>query len=177
MTALFGIGSKVVHPCYGAGTIVRIQEKTIGETNNAYYIIRPISRDMQLMVPVDRAHEVNLRPVGDLTRLRQALREPCDLAQEAPPLDLRQRQSAMRARLKSGSFGEVVRVTRLLYAMSTKRPLGSVDRELLEQGKAFLASELALAAEVEMAEALQEVEAMLQQALEPPQEEDTPSQA
>jgi len=172
MTALFGIGSKVVHPCYGAGTIVRIQEKAIGETNNAYYIIRPISRDMQLMVPVDRAHEVNLRPIGDLAHLREALREPCEPAQEIAPLDLRQRQTAMRARLKSGSFGEVVRVTRLLYAMSTKRPLGSVDRELLEQGKAFLASELALAAEVEMAEALQEVEATLQQALEPPQETD-----
>jgi len=25
--AMFAVGSKVVHPCYGAGTIVHIQEK------------------------------------------------------------------------------------------------------------------------------------------------------
>lgn len=175
MTAMFGIGSKVVHPCYGAGTIVRIQEKSIGETNNAYYIIRPVSRDMQLMVPVDRAHEVNLRPVGDAAYLRKALQEPCEKALEAAPLDQRQRQNAMRARLKSGSFGEVVQVTRMLYALSTKRPLGAVDRELLEQGKALLASELALAANVEMEEALHEVEEILQQAAAPP-EEPSPAQ-
>lgn len=171
MTATFTIGSKVVHPCYGAGTIVRIQEKSIGETNNLYYIIRPISCDMQLMVPVDRADELNLRPVGTPTGLRKALCESYpDTNYMNTYRDLRQRQNAMREQLKSGSFTEVVRVTQTLYALSAKRSLGMVDRQLLDQGKELLAGELALAANVELDEAMREVEATLQQASEAPDE-------
>ena len=61
---MYQIGSRVVHPCYGAGVVVRIQEKSIGDSIHAYYVIDTVSRPMQLMVPVDRAEEVALRPVG-----------------------------------------------------------------------------------------------------------------
>ena len=43
---MFPVGAKVVHPCYGAGTIVRITEKNIGDAARAYYIISTVSRPM-----------------------------------------------------------------------------------------------------------------------------------
>lgn len=163
---MYSVGHKVVHPCYGAGTIIRIQEKSIGESNHSYYVIQTVSRSMQLMVPVNRAEEVRLRAVGEPNGLREALsicgQQP---AEDGIPRDLRARQNEMRDRLKSGCFDAVADVARTLFFMNSRRPLGTVDRQLFDQGKELLAGELALAAGVEVGEAMQEVERTLSQML------------
>lgn len=158
----YAIGTRVVHPCYGAGTIVRIQSKAIGEQSNAYYIIDTISRAMQVMVPVRRAETVGLRQVGEAPGLRLMLASCSDLPGEHDiESDLRTRQAEMRDRLKSGSFDEVVFVVRQLFFMNSRRPLGTVDRQLFDQGKEFLAGELALASNIAIDLAMQEVEGRL----------------
>ncbi|MGI6367362.1 MAG: CarD family transcriptional regulator [Anaerolineae bacterium] len=159
---MFQIGSRVVHPCYGAGVVVRIQEKSIGETVHAYYVIDTVARPMQLMVPVSRAVEHALRPVGDEGDLRNCL---CQC--EEPPQDdeinkdQRARQATMREQLKSGVFDDIVGIARMLYYMNSKRPLGTIDRQLFDQGKDFIAGELALAADVRIDDARQEIEHLL----------------
>jgi CarD family transcriptional regulator len=158
----YAVGSKVVHPCYGAGTILRIQKKSIGDASSTYYVIRTTCRSMQVMVAVDRAESAGLRGVGEPARLRNLL----SICSE-PPLeseierDLRVRQNDMREQLKSGQFSTVVSVARILFYLNQRRPLGTIDRQLLEQGKDFLAAELALASDIEFARARQEVEAIL----------------
>jgi len=163
---MFTVGSRVVHPCYGAGIVVRIQEKSIGDSIHAYYVIDTVSRPMQLMVPVDRAIDVNLRPVGDPDDLRSCL----EICAEPPHddeinKDLRARQAVMRDQLKSGVFGDIVAIARLLYYMNSKRPLGTIDRQLFDQGKDFIAGELALATELQIEQARQEVENILMEML------------
>lgn len=164
--AMYSVGSKVVHPCYGAGIIVRIQEKSIGEDRRIYYIIKTKSKSMQLMVPVQRAQLLGLRSVGDLSQLRSTL---CGCrttpSEDEIVRDLRARQETMREQLKSGSYGEVAHVVRILFFMNSQRSLGTIDRQLLDQGKDLLASELALAADAEIDEAIQEVEKNLGQML------------
>lgn len=169
--SMFPIGSKVVHPFYGAGTITTIQEKCIGESTHAYYIITTVSRPMQLMVPVDRADAINLRPVAPALELRSGLRV-CSKAPSDSDIsrDLRARQAAMREQLKSGCFDQIAHVARLLFFMNSRRPLGTVDRQLLDQGKDLLAGELALASEVAIAQAMQEVEGCLTAMFEEPLE-------
>lgn len=156
---MFTVGSKVVHPCYGAGTVMRIQEKSIGDTTHAYYVINTVSRSMQLMVPVRGADDAGLRQVVSSTSLRSYLVACHDLPQdgEINP-DLRSRQTDMREHLKSGNLIEVVDVVRKLYFLNSSRPLGTVDRQLFDQGKELLAGELALATGAEMLTAMQEVE-------------------
>jgi len=72
----------------------------------------------------------------------------------------------MRERLKSGDFREVAQVVRSLYYLNRQRPLGTVDRQLYEQGKEFLASELSLALDVESTVAMDEVDGNLVQMIE-----------
>ena len=155
----YSIGSKVVHPFYGAGVIVSVQEKRIGDTNHAYYVILTRSNAMQLMVPVHRAQSVGLRDVGEGDGLRQMLVSCSQVPGDGEiETDLRARQLAMRERLKSGSFEYVADVVRKLYFMNARRPLGTIDRQLFDQGKDLLASELALSLGYEMPDALQEIE-------------------
>ena len=69
---MYSVGSKVVHPCYGAGTVVSIDLKRIGSIEHNYYIVRlcQSKHNTDIMVPVKRADEMGLRPVGRLTALR-----------------------------------------------------------------------------------------------------------
>ena len=163
----YSVGSRVVHPCYGAGTIVRIQDKSIGDASHPYYVISTVFKSMEIMVPVHRADKVGLRSIGNETELRHALVNCGQLPREdAIGKDLRARQADMRERLKSGKFAVVSDVTRLLFFMNSRRPLGTVDRQLFEQGKEFLAGELSLAASMDMERAMQQVESSLVQMLD-----------
>jgi CarD family transcriptional regulator len=162
----YSVGSKVVHPAHGAGTIVAIQEKSLGDLRRTYYVINTLSTGVtagtrQLMVPVSRAIPSGLRRVGKAAGLREVLRnctppEECDIDK-----DYRTRQEAIRTLLNSGSFAQVVDAVLTLYVLHLKRPLGVVDRQLLDHGKDILASELAVATNTEMEDALRELETTL----------------
>ncbi len=158
---MYPVGCKVVHPHYGAGTIAHIQEKRIADHKHAYYVIVTICKAMQLLVPVSDAESLGLRTVGDETGLRQTLND-CSTAPARPVIkDLRERQAEMRDGLKSGNYERVAEVVCQLYLMSTQRSLGTVDRQLMDQGKDLLSGELAAAAELDLETARQEIEECL----------------
>lgn len=163
---MYSVGNKVVHPCYGAGIIGRVQEKSIGDTSHMYYVIDTVAKAMQIMVPVNRADEMGLRHVGNEGVLRSQLDRCGELPTESEiESDLRARQGDMREQLKSGDFAQVAQVVRVLFFMNNRRPLGTVDRQLLDQGKEMLASELALACDIEIDLATQQVEDTLAEML------------
>lgn len=160
---LYVAGDRVFHPFFGAGTVTSIEMKKIGERRRRYYIIDMAMAAMQIMVPVDRASTIGLRKVGEGKQLRELLYALDNVPEikEAKGTARRTRQEKMRERLKSGSFVQIRDTVRELHAMQRERPLGMMDRELLEQGKRFLAGELALALELESEKALKEVERIL----------------
>ncbi len=165
---MFSVGSKVVHPTCGAGTIVTIQEKSLGEHTTRYYVIETASRGRQLFVPVDRSEAVGLHPVASKTKLKDLLEEPFEEPDKSDISgDYKARQEDMRERLKSGSFGEVLSVVRVLYLINSQRPLGTVDRGLLDLGKELLASEYALAAEIDLGAGMRKVEDSLAAVIAP----------
>ncbi len=161
---MYSVGSKIVHPFYGAGTIVRIQEKSLGELTNQYYVIDtvPGPRELRVMVPVKNAAKVGLREVGDAESLRAMLASASKPPEERDVVhDFRKRRTMVTECLKSGSFSQVVDAVRMLYFMSTERTLSMTDRALLDQGKEILASELALSAGADLNEAMIWIEADL----------------
>ena len=166
--ALFVAGDRVFHPFFGAGTISSVEAKKIGEKRRRYYVIDMMMDAMQIMVPVDRAGTIGLRNVGNGEQLAEALYALDDIPKikEAKGTARRTRQTEMREQLKSGSFAKIRDTVRELYLMQNQRPLGMMDRELFEQGKRFLAGELALALQLEKEEALEEVEKSLSRMLE-----------
>lgn len=143
---MFGVGSKVVHPAYGAGIIHGIQRKRIGDHSQRYYVIDVPTRSLQVMVPVTRAEEIGLREVAKARHLRRTLSSVLrsTRSEDIEP-DYRTRQAAFAEQIKSGSFRTVARVVGRLCLLGAKRPLGMSDARIYDQGKRFLAGELALA--------------------------------
>ena len=58
---MFSVGDKVVHPAYGSGTIVDINEKQLGDQQHIYYVIELLVQPGTLLVPITRASELGLR--------------------------------------------------------------------------------------------------------------------
>lgn len=172
---MYAVGSKVVHPFHGAGQISAIQQKSIGEQHNSYYIINALSdSSMQVMVPVDKAESLGLRRVGKPFVLRKKL---CMLLEDAPDDDkvqrnFRARKATLTEKLSSGQFDEVASAVRILFYMSTWRKLCMTDRRFIDRGKDMLAGELALACDVDKTEAMAEIEEHLQEMVPDEEEEE-----
>lgn len=163
---MYTIGTRVVHPCHGAGIIVDVEKKRIGETSHRYYVIDIAGspHETLVMVAMKRVANVGLRVVGRLSVLRGILEECCEEpAEDEIERDYRKRRAIVKKQLKSGSFHTVANMVRNLTFMDSQRRLGFTDRVALDNGKHMLATELALAAEEDITEALGEIEDRLNQ--------------
>lgn len=155
-----------MHLSRGAGTIIDIQQKRIGDIARRYYVIDTVGKSVRLMVPVKLAEDGRLRPVGKEARLRKVLAARCMASTEDEiPQDYRARKEIMSAKLKSGRFEEIASAVSALFLLSSRRRLGMTDRRFLDTGKDFLASELALASGLELSEVMEEIEEDLAQML------------
>lgn len=71
---MFQIGDKVVHPIYGAGTIRAIEERQDRAENAKYYVIPDTMEADRLLVPVEAAISIGLRPAVSSEDAEEILR-------------------------------------------------------------------------------------------------------
>jgi CarD family transcriptional regulator len=71
VNSLFQIGDKIVYPMHGAGVIEIIEEREILGEKQQYYVIKMPITNMQIMVPVEKASNVGIRPVVDMFTLEK----------------------------------------------------------------------------------------------------------
>jgi len=161
---MFEIGNDIVHPCHGAGTIVGVQEKTIGDHTARYYVIDIPPKAMQVMVAVSRAEETGLRAIRSKGRLREMLDDVLEMASaDSIETDYARRFEQNSAQLKEGSFREVARVVVRLCLLRDRKQLGMRDMALYDHGRHMLAGEIALAEGIDETTALTELDAELEQ--------------
>ncbi|HDQ35095.1 MAG TPA: hypothetical protein ENN14_02145 [Chloroflexi bacterium] len=156
---MFKIGDKVVHPAYGGGTIVQIEERNIAGELTRYYAIELVLRDGLLLVPVERAEELGVRlAVEDIQSVIAALgAEPNEL-----PDNLRGRaQKQLSADIHSGDVIKVTEVVRDLAHRKAADRVTKTDLDLLSDAEDFLAVELALSQELDLDSARSQIEAAL----------------
>jgi len=153
------IDDLVVHPAFGIGHIVEIEEKSFSEKEtHSYYKIVRLKHTMWIRV---EAQEVTgLRLVtgkSDLDHYRDLLKSPPVSLNTNP----QQRQLELIGRLTQGSFQGVCEVMRDLTAWNWREPLGRADTTTLEKTRDGLAQEWASAAGVSPTEALREIDSLL----------------
>lgn len=156
----FEIGDFIVHPIYGVGHIVNIEEKQFSDKGTRrYYKVTLPKRTVWL--PVEAEDTMGLRLVtarNELDRYRKLLKSP------PVPLDKNhhRRHLELIGRLKQGSFENLCEVVRDLTAWSLRKPLGRTDTVTLQKTRESLHQEWATAAGVSVVEAIREVDSLLQ---------------
>lgn len=159
----FKIGDVVVHPAYGIGHIIKIEEKQFSKKSVARLYYQVIMSDRNVMwTPVEDQVSNGLRLVTAKTNLDQYR----DLL-KSPPVSLNDDQPQSRyleliSRLKQGSFQVTCEVVRDLTLADWQRPLGITNKTILRKTQQRLYQEWASAADVSVAEATKEVDTLLQ---------------
>lgn len=153
----FVTGDKVVHPAYGAGTIVHVRHGRKDEGHKRYYVIDIPGMTLTIHLPVEAAEEVGLREPVNMEVMKHAL-AALSAAPVELPKDYRQRHALIVESMQSGDIGSLAEVIRDLSALQKKKPLSVLESNLLGKAKRQMASELAIVAGVELSEALERVE-------------------
>ena len=145
----FQVGEKAVHPHHGVGEVTAVETKEIAGHTKTFYILRIVDSGMKVMVPTDAAERVGLRGViskKDADKVLAVLGE-ATVAVTAQPWNRRHREYVEM--LKSGSPFEVAKVLRDLSRLRSDKELSFGERRLLDQARALLVTELALARKVQ----------------------------
>ncbi|MBC7261629.1 MAG: hypothetical protein H5T63_06415 [Chloroflexi bacterium] len=162
MEGEFTVGQKVVHPSYGAGTVVHVRKGRKNEGHEKYYVIDIPGIGLTVHLPVEAAQEVGLREPVSVSAMERAIEilssPPAEL-----PKDYRERHSLIVSSMQSGEITLLAQVIRDLAALRNKKPLSVLEGNLFSKAKQQLASELAIVTGLDLAEAMQRVEKALRQ--------------
>ncbi len=156
----FKVGDFIVHPVYGVGRLVKIEERQFDERGARLYYQVTLPRST-VWIPVEAQAAIGLRLAtakNDLDHYRDLLRSrPVPLNQ-----DNKERHEDLVNRLNQCSFQVMCEVVRDLTAWSWKKPLGRRDMVTLKQTQESLYQEWAAADGVSIADAIKEVKSLLQ---------------
>ncbi|MDR2393889.1 MAG: CarD family transcriptional regulator [Treponema sp.] len=142
MTNLFQINQKVVYPSQGVGIIISIEDKEFKSVKIPYYVIYLEVSDMTIMVPVDKAEELGIRPIVMEEDAQKAL----DLIGEIfdpIPSDWKLRYQMNLDLLKKGSVMDIAMIVRSLYHRSKVKELPILERKLYDSALKLFVDEVA----------------------------------
>ncbi|THB65731.1 MAG: CarD family transcriptional regulator [Desulfovibrio sp.] len=142
---MFAEEQLVVYPAQGVGKIERIESQEIGGIEADYYIVRILSNNVTLMVPVLKADNVGLRPVcppesGEA--IIESLKDRSDFTGYSGQ-NWNRRYREYSEKLKSGDLSDVAYVLKELLLIGRDKELSFGERRLLEQAMGLITLELA----------------------------------
>jgi RNA polymerase-interacting CarD/CdnL/TRCF family regulator len=155
----FNTGDIIVHPVYGVGNILKIEEKRFSEIEKCLYYKISLSRS-EIWVPVEAQEDIGLRLVTtneDLGQYRDILKSRTVLIDD----NFFGKDADLSGRLKDGSFQTVCEIVRDLTVLGWQKPLGVSAKTILRKAQEKLYEEWSIAAGISVAEANTEIASLL----------------
>ena len=137
----FQVDQRVVYPSQGVGVIKSIEEKYFKESKILYYVIYLEVSDMTIMVPVDKAIGLGIRPIVPKDEALKAL-ELISEDYEPIPSDWKLRYQMNMDLLKKGSVMDIATIVRSLYHRSKVKELPILERKLYDSALKLLEDEV-----------------------------------
>jgi len=144
---VFSEDQLVVYPAQGVGKVERIETQVIGGASAAFFIVRILSNNVTLMVPVKNAANVGLRALctaEEGAAIIESLKDRSDFTGYTGQ-NWNRRYREYSEKLKSGDLSDVAYVLKELLLIGQNKELSFGERRLLEQATSLLTLELALA--------------------------------
>ncbi|MEF2146281.1 MAG: CarD family transcriptional regulator [Desulfovibrionaceae bacterium] len=164
---MFQINELVVYPSQGVGRVERIESQVIGGASAEFYIVRILSNNVTLMVPVKNAANVGLRSVCGF-RTGQSIFESLKDRSEFTGYtgqNWNRRYREYSEKLKSGDLSDVAYVLKELFLIGHDKELSFGERRLLEQAMSLVSMELAFALNREQDSVRLDIEKMFEDVL------------
>ncbi len=171
---MFSVDELVVYPAQGVGKVERIETQEIGGIATELIIVRILSNNVTLMVPVRNASNVGLRGVytpEQAGAILEYLTDRSDFTGYSGQ-NWNRRYREYSEKLKSSSLKDVAYVLKELILIGKDKELSFGERRLLEQAMGLISLELSFALKQDQAEVKKSIEALFADILHARDEED-----
>ncbi|MDR3248023.1 MAG: CarD family transcriptional regulator [Treponema sp.] len=137
----FQVNQKVVYPSQGVGVVNSIVEKDFKGEKVPFYVIYLEVSDMTIMVPVNNALDLGIRPIVPAKEAQRALEL---IGEDFEPItsDWKERYNKNLELLKKGSVNDIATIVRTLYHRSKVKELPILERKLYDSALKLLEDEV-----------------------------------
>ncbi len=156
----FKIGDKAVYPAHGVGVIRKIESRSIGGSNQDFYVLQIISSGATVMVPTAASVRAGMRRVISDAQVKDVysiLKSPGRVSQTT----WNRRFREFNDKLRTGSVRDVAEVLRDLCTLKTDKDLSFGEKKMLDRAKSMIVAEISAACSREEAKVEQELDQML----------------
>ena len=138
---MYSRGDQIVHPRYGAGTIVGKKKLTFNGKTRPYHIVELVGNRGEVMIPVEVANDMNIRPaIEDLTIIEEVFAEPPSILSD----DYRSRQAAIQKQIQTREPEAMATALRDLFWREKLDKLTSVEMKMKSSVMKMLSHEIAV---------------------------------
>ena len=160
---LFNPGDFVVYPTHGVGKVMSVEEETIAGHKLELFVISFDCDRMTLRVPVFKAANSGLRKLSSKKRMDEAVQTLKGRARIKRTMWSRRAQE-YELKINSGDPVSIAEVVRDLHRNVGQPDQSFSERQIDEQARDRLASELAAVEKTDLEKATQKLEQILQAA-------------
>ena len=140
---MFEIGDKVFYPVHGAGIIKAIEDKEISGKTQEYCVIHiPLSK-LDIMIPMNRIQKCGVRSLVDRKTMQEIIFD-FHHTQPHDSLPWKERFSSNMEKLKTGDVHDSAEIVRDLLFYSKEKTLNSSEKQMLNQARRNVISEMVL---------------------------------
>lgn len=135
------IGEKVSYPNQGVCRVESIEQKKIGDRLMSFYLLRILSDDSTIFVPVANADSVGIRPVINSKEYKSLINGLSEDFGEVSN-DWKNRSREYSEKLQSGDVFKAADVLKKLTFLSHEKKLSFREQTLLEKARFLIVSEV-----------------------------------
>ncbi len=138
---MYSRGDQIIHPRYGAGTIVGKKKMTfMGKLRN-YHIVELVGDRGEVMIPVEAAIDMNIRPaIEDLSVIEEVFAAPPTQLSD----DYRSRQATIQKQIQTREPDAMATALRDLFWREQTDKLTSVEIKMKSSIMKMLSHEIAV---------------------------------
>lgn len=166
---MFSLDELVVYPAQGVGKVERIESQTVGGQAVDFYIVRILSNNVTLMVPVANAVNVGLRhlcPPQEASDILESLKDRSSFTGYTGQ-NWNRRYREYSEKLKSGFLADVAYVLKELLLIGGGKELSFGERRLLEQAMGLLSLEIAFSLDIPQDDVKQTINTLFEDVIKP----------
>lgn len=150
---VFEPGEKVMYPQFGLGTVAEVTEKQVNGSSLAFYRLEFPVKQMEILVPVQRATENGLRRVMSKKEVKELVKHLTHAPHGTKSQQWHRWRKKTLEQLKSGDPLEIANIFRYLRSLESSKGLSFTERKILTQVERMLVAEIAVSLHVTEAHA------------------------
>src|SRR5882762_3502970 len=156
----FAVGDEAVYPVHGVAEVMALEQRDIGGSKTAVYILKVLDTGLKIMVPTSNAGSVGLRDLITSKQVKEvySILKSRDIPRDTQTWNRRYRE--YMEKIKTGSVFEIAEVLRDLSVLRLTKDLSFGERKMLDTARGLLTKELALAKGVTEDKLAAELDAM-----------------